>query len=147
MGPRYAHWAAIRVPDSSCSSGGSTCRAYREVEVGGFAEILLLWHACGVNSDFGKQDTALLPAYMCLACVLREGAVYIRTEGGDHKGLRRKDKSASDPMEEACDAVKLPWVLKKAVLVLNTLEVCSPEGLLCVRAALSLTSGLVCAFS
>ena len=37
---------------------------------------------------------------------------------------RRKDKQQSDSMEEACDAVQLPWLLKKAVLVLNTLEVC-----------------------
>ena len=134
MGPRYADWAAIRVPDSSCSSGGGTRRAYREVEVGAFAEVLLLWHACCMYSHYGKQGTALLPACMCFACVLREGAVYSRTEGGDHEGLRRKDKSASDPMEEACDAVKLPWLLKKAVLVLNTLEVCFPQGLLCVPA-------------
>ncbi len=57
--------------------------------------------------------------------------MYSRTEDGDLKGLCRKDKSASDPMEEACNAVKLPWLLKKAVLVLNTLEVCCPQGLLC----------------
>ena len=38
---------------------------------------------------------------------------------------RRKDKQQSDSMEDACDAVQLPWLLKKAVLVLNTLEVCT----------------------
>lgn len=104
------------------------------MEVGAFAEVLLLWQACGIICHYGKQGTAVVPACMCLACVLREGAVYSCTEGGDHKGLRRKDKSASDPMEEACDAVKLPWLLKKAVLVLNTLEVCFLQGLLCEHA-------------
>ncbi|KAK9822357.1 hypothetical protein WJX81_001129 [Elliptochloris bilobata] len=42
-----------------------------------------------------------------------------------HAGLTgkwRKDKEQSDPMEEACDLVELPWLLKKAVLVHNTLE-------------------------
>jgi hypothetical protein len=32
-------------------------------------------------------------------------------------------------MNDACEAVALPWLLKKAVLVLNTLEVrCSSPG-------------------
>ena len=46
----------------------------------------------------------------------------------------RKDKQQSDSMEEACEAVQLPWLLKKAVLVLNTLEVrCLPFPAPCAQ--------------
>jgi hypothetical protein len=38
-------------------------------------------------------------------------------------GRWKKCSKASDPMDEACAMVELPWLLKKAVLVLNTLEV------------------------
>lgn len=44
-------------------------------------------------------------------------------------GVWRKDKNASDSMQDACDAVALPWVLRQALNVLTTLEVC-PRGLL-----------------
>ncbi|KAL4855955.1 hypothetical protein ACK3TF_003712 [Chlorella vulgaris] len=37
-------------------------------------------------------------------------------------GRWKKCSKASDPMDEACAMVELPWLLKKAVLVLNTLE-------------------------
>jgi hypothetical protein len=38
-------------------------------------------------------------------------------------GAWRKDREASDDMAEACDMVALPWVLRKALAVLNRLEV------------------------
>lgn len=38
-------------------------------------------------------------------------------------GVWRKDKHASDSMDDACDAVQLPWVLRQALNVLTTLEV------------------------
>lgn len=38
-------------------------------------------------------------------------------------GVWRKDQAASDPMDDACDAVQLPWVLRQALKVLTTLEV------------------------
>lgn len=38
-------------------------------------------------------------------------------------GIWRKDKSASDSMDEACDAVKLKWILRRGLAILNTLEV------------------------
>ena len=37
-------------------------------------------------------------------------------------GRWRKDKAASDSMDAACDAVALPWVLRKAVGVVKVLE-------------------------
>lgn len=37
-------------------------------------------------------------------------------------GRWRKDKAASDSMDAACDAVALPWVLRKAVGVVKILE-------------------------
>lgn len=40
-------------------------------------------------------------------------------------GQWHKDKSQSDSMQEACDAVQLKWVLRRALAILNTLEVCS----------------------
>ncbi len=39
-------------------------------------------------------------------------------------GRWQKDKSASDSMQEACDVVELKWVLRRALAILNTLEVC-----------------------
>lgn len=39
-------------------------------------------------------------------------------------GIWRKDQAASDSMDDACDAVQLPWVLRQALKVLTTLEVC-----------------------
>ena len=39
-------------------------------------------------------------------------------------GVWHKDRQASDSMEAACDAVQLSWVLRKALVLLNTLEVC-----------------------
>lgn len=38
-------------------------------------------------------------------------------------GRWKKCKEASDPMDEACDMVALPWVYRKAIGVLNNLEV------------------------
>ena len=38
-------------------------------------------------------------------------------------GRWRKCKASSDSMEPACDAVALPWVLRRAIAVLNLLEV------------------------
>ena len=35
----------------------------------------------------------------------------------------RKDKKASDSMDEACDIVELPWYLKRAIGFVNDLEV------------------------
>ena len=35
----------------------------------------------------------------------------------------RKDKRQSDSMDLACDMVKLPWVYRKALLILDKLEV------------------------
>jgi hypothetical protein len=37
--------------------------------------------------------------------------------------MRRKDRHKSDSMEVACDLIQLPWILRKALLVLNSLEV------------------------
>lgn len=34
----------------------------------------------------------------------------------------RKDKGHSDSMEEACNMMQLPWVFRKAVLILNTVQ-------------------------
>lgn len=49
-------------------------------------------------------------------------------------GKWRKCKKASDPMDDACEMVALPWVLRKAIAVLNTLEVSGPEGLALLEA-------------
>lgn len=38
-------------------------------------------------------------------------------------GRWQKDKSQSDSMQKACDVVQLKWVLRRALAVLNTLEV------------------------
>lgn len=38
-------------------------------------------------------------------------------------GRWKKCKATSDPMDDACDMVALPWVLRKAIAVLNQLEV------------------------
>lgn len=38
-------------------------------------------------------------------------------------GKWQKDKSQSDSMQQACDVVQLKWVLKRALAILNTLEV------------------------
>eukprot|EP00884_Botryococcus_braunii_P012179 jgi/Botrbrau1/20962/Bobra.0135s0080.1 len=37
-------------------------------------------------------------------------------------GAWRKDLANSDPMDEACDLVELPWLFRKALLVLTKLE-------------------------
>lgn len=37
-------------------------------------------------------------------------------------GTWRKDKAASDAMDEACDMVALPWIFRQALIVLNTLK-------------------------
>jgi len=37
-------------------------------------------------------------------------------------GRWHKDKEASDSMEEVCDMVALSWILRKALVLLNTLE-------------------------
>ena len=37
--------------------------------------------------------------------------------------LYRKDKRQSDSMDSACDMVKLPWIYRKALLILDKLEV------------------------
>lgn len=43
-------------------------------------------------------------------------------------GMWHKVKEASDLMDEACDMVALPWLLRQALVVLNNLEVeDSPE--------------------
>ena len=41
-------------------------------------------------------------------------------------GQWTKNKAASDDMQEACDALHLPWLLRKALGFLNTLEVQEP---------------------
>ncbi|KAL3146264.1 hypothetical protein ABBQ32_002965 [Trebouxia sp. C0010 RCD-2024] len=38
-------------------------------------------------------------------------------------GRWQKDKSQSDSMQKACDVVQLKWVLRRALAVLNTLEI------------------------
>ena len=38
-------------------------------------------------------------------------------------GIWKKDKSASDSMSEACELIALPWVLRQALAVLNTLHI------------------------
>ncbi|DBA95199.1 TPA: hypothetical protein ACH3X3_013101 [Trebouxia sp. C0006] len=38
-------------------------------------------------------------------------------------GRWHKDKSQSDSMQEACDVVELKWVLRRALAILNTLEI------------------------
>jgi hypothetical protein len=38
-------------------------------------------------------------------------------------GVFKKDKSASDSMSEACELIQLPWVLRQALAVLNTLQI------------------------
>ena len=35
----------------------------------------------------------------------------------------RKDKRQSESMDSACDMVKLPWIYRKALLILDKLEV------------------------
>lgn len=42
---------------------------------------------------------------------------------GQQLCLCRKDRGRSDSMEEACALMELPWVYRKAVLVVNNLEV------------------------
>lgn len=42
-------------------------------------------------------------------------------------GVWKKDRGASDSMDEACDMVALPWIFRKALMVLNTLEVKDTE--------------------
>ena len=42
-------------------------------------------------------------------------------------GRWHKDKSESDSMQEACDVVELKWVLRRALAILNTLEVFDPR--------------------
>lgn len=50
----------------------------------------------------------------------------IRTQVSFHPtgltGVWRKDAEGSDSMDDACDMVALPWILRKALLVLNTLQ-------------------------
>ena len=38
-------------------------------------------------------------------------------------GNWRKDADMSDSMLEACDAVELPWVLRKAIGVIRVMEI------------------------
>ena len=38
-------------------------------------------------------------------------------------GVWRKDRKASDCMDEACEMVALPWIFRKALLILNTLQI------------------------
>jgi hypothetical protein len=38
-------------------------------------------------------------------------------------GIWKKDKSACDSMSEACELIQLPWVLRQALGVLNTLHI------------------------
>ncbi|KAK9813996.1 hypothetical protein WJX73_008539 [Symbiochloris irregularis] len=38
-------------------------------------------------------------------------------------GMWKKDKGHSDSMEEACNIMQLPWVFRKAVLILNTVQI------------------------
>lgn len=40
-------------------------------------------------------------------------------------GLSRKDREQSDSMDEPCDLIKLPWVYRKALRLLNNMEVCT----------------------
>ena len=41
----------------------------------------------------------------------------------DVSGKWKKDKSRSDSMQEACDVVKLNYILRKGLKIVNTLEV------------------------
>jgi len=38
-------------------------------------------------------------------------------------GRWKKDKNASDSMSEACELIQLPWVLRQALAILNTLDI------------------------
>lgn len=42
-------------------------------------------------------------------------------------GRWQKSKEDSDDMTAACEAVQLSWVLRRALGLLNTLEVCLPS--------------------
>lgn len=37
-------------------------------------------------------------------------------------GRWKKDKQLSEPMDEACDLVQLPWVLRQGIKIIDTLE-------------------------
>jgi len=44
-------------------------------------------------------------------------------EGARYSGLWKKDTVLSDPMDGACDAVELNWVLRRALGLLNYMEI------------------------
>ena len=48
-------------------------------------------------------------------------------------GRWQKDKSQSDSMQKACDVVELKWVLRRALAILNTLEVLSHARCSCAK--------------
>ena len=45
----------------------------------------------------------------------------------------RKDKGRSDSLDEACDTIQLPWLYRKALALLNTMEVEDSEHDLTTR--------------
>jgi hypothetical protein len=63
---------------------------------------------------------------MCAAVIkgFRESAKYfvkvVKKE--EMRDFHRKDAARSDSMDVACDMVELPWIFRKALLVLNKLE-------------------------
>ena len=52
-------------------------------------------------------------------------------------GKWQKDKSQSDSMQQACDVVELKWVLRRALAILNTLEVLTCAARFCKKAILN----------
>ena len=68
-------------------------------------------------TDHRPTDPTLAPCLQVLAAAAAGGS-------SGYTGLWKKDTSLSDPMDEACDAVELNWVLRRALGLLNYMEVC-----------------------
>lgn len=82
-----------------------------------------------VVSHFGKiiicclMTTMLAQVPHCAYRPLSATQAVEQQTKAELSGKWQKDKSQSDSMQQACDVVELKWVLRRALAILNTLEV------------------------
>lgn len=76
---------------------------------------------CVVERD-GRSLSGLVPKAIDLAAEADKWK-YPNAAPPTFTGIWKKDKAASDSMQEACDLIALPWVFRQAMTFLNTLQV------------------------